>query len=241
MYNLIKKEFSSFFGSLAAYVVIGVFLLANGIFLWIVPGVDNILDSGYADMTPFFNISPLLFLFLIPAVCMRLFSEEKKTGTLELLLSRPISVLRIVLSKYFAALFVVFIAIIPSLIYFLSIYLLSSPVGNVDTGGIMGSYIGMLFLASVFVSISLFASSLSDNQIVSFIIGMALCFLLYSGFDYIASIPYLFSIENEINYFGISSHYAPMARGVIDTRDVIWFVLVASIFIFATKKRIDIK
>jgi len=240
MYNLIRKEVLTFFSSLAAYVVIGVFLLANGVFLWIVPGGDNILDSGYADMSPFFNIAPQLFLFLIPAICMRLFSEEKKTGTLDLLLARPLSSLKIVLSKFFAAFLIVIVSILPSVIYCITIYLLASPAGNIDTGGIMGSYIGLVFLASVFVAISLFASSLSDNQIVSFILGMALCFLLYSGFDYIASIPYLFRLENEIGYLGISSHYAPMSRGVIDTRDVIWFMFVSGVFIFSTKNRIDI-
>lgn len=239
MKNLIYKEISSFFSSLAAYIVIGVFLLANGLFLWIIPGGDNILDSGYADMSAFFNISPNLFLFLIPALCMKLFAEERKSGTLELLLTRPLSSLKIVLSKYIAALILVLLAIIPSFIYFYSIYNLSSPIGNIDIGGILGSYIGLVFLSSIFVSLSLFASSLSENQIVSFIIGVVLCFLLYSGFDFISSIPFLYDFENEIKYFGIASHYLPMSRGVIDTRDVIWFIVVTSLFIFLSKKRIE--
>lgn len=239
MYNLISKEISSFFSSLAAYVVIGVFLLANGLFLWLIPGGDNILDGGYADMTSFFNIAPQLFLFLIPAVCMRLFSEEKKSGTIDLLLARPLSALKIVLSKYIAAFVIVMIAIIPSVLYFISIYLLAVPVGNVDTGAIMGSYIGLFSLSSIFVAVSLYASSLSDNQIVAFIIGLILCFILYSGFDFMASIPFLLDWENEVKYLGISSHYLPMSRGVLDTRDLIWFVVITSFFVYLSKKRIE--
>jgi len=239
MYNLIYKEISSFFSSLAAYVVIGVFLLANGLFLWLIPGGDNILDGGYAEMTAFFNIAPQLFLFLIPAVCMRLFSEEKKSGTIDLLLARPLSALKIVLSKYLSAFIIVVIAVIPTLLYFISIYLLAMPVGNVDTGAIMGSYIGLFALSSIFVAVSLYASSLSDNQIVAFIIGLILCFILYSGFDFISSIPFLLDWENELKYLGISSHYLPMSRGVLDTRDLIWFIVITSFFVYISKKRIE--
>ena len=239
MYNLISKEISSFLSSLAAYVVIGVFLLANGVFLWLVPGNDNILDGGYADMSAFFNIAPRLFLFLIPAICMRLFAEERRSGTIDLLLSRPLGALKIVLSKFFAAFFIVMFALVPTLIYFLSIYLLACPVGNVDTGAIMGSYMGLLFLSSVFVAVSLFASALSDNQILAFMVGLILCFLLFSGFDFLSSIPFLYDWESEIQYFGISSHYSPMSRGVLDSRDVIWFVVITSLFVFMAKKRIE--
>jgi len=239
MYNLIYKEISSFFSSLAAYVVIGVFLLANGLFLWLIPGGDNILDGGYAEMTAFFNIAPQLFLFLIPAVCMRLFSEEKKSGTIDLLLARPLSALKIVLSKYLSAFIIVVIAVIPTLLYFISIYLLAMPVGNVDTGAIIGSYIGLFALSSIFVAVSLYASSLSDNQIVAFIIGLILCFILYSGFDFISSIPFLLDWENELKYLGISSHYLPMSRGVLDTRDLIWFIVITSFFVYISKKRIE--
>lgn len=239
MKNLIFKEISSFFSSLAAYIVIAVFLLANGLFLWIIPGGDNILDGGYADMSAFFNIAPNLFLFLIPAICMRLFADERKTGTLDLLLTRPLSSLKIVLAKYFAALILVFISILPSFIYFFSVYQLASPIGNVDIGSILGSYVGLAFLSSIFVALSLFASSLSENQIVSFIIGIVLCFLLYSGFDFISSLPVLYDFENEIKYFGISSHYLPMSKGLVDTRDVIWFVVVSALFVSFTKTRIE--
>jgi ABC-2 type transport system permease protein len=234
------KEISSFFSTLSAYIVIGVFLLTNGLFLWLIPGGDNILDGAYADMSAFFNIAPNLFLFLIPAVCMKMFAEERRVGTLDLLFTRPLSSLKIVLSKYIAALLLVLIAIIPSLIYFFTIYNLAVPIGNVDIGSVIGSYIGLFFLSSIFVSVSLFASSLSDNQVVSFIIGVILCFLLYSGFDYISSLHLFDYFENEIRYLGISSHYLPMSRGVIDTRDFIWFVLVVSVFIYFTKRRIEI-
>jgi ABC-2 type transport system permease protein len=239
MVNLIKREISSFFSSLSGYVVISVFLISTGIFLWLIPGESNIIESGYADLSPFFNIAPMLYLFLIPAICMKLFSEEKKSGTLELLLTRPVSNIKIVLSKYFAAFIMVIMSLIPTVIYAYSVYNLSSPIGSIDTGLIWGSYIALIFLATIYIAVSLFTSSLSNNQIVSFISGMALCFLMYTGIDFISTIPALAEWENEISFMGINSHYEPMARGIIDSRDISWFVIVSAIFIFLTNKNIS--
>lgn len=239
MVNLIQREISSFFSSLSGYVVISVFLVSTGIFLWLIPGESNIIESGYADLSPFFNIAPMLYLFLIPAICMKLFSEEKKSGTLELLLTRPVSNIKIVLSKYFAAFIMVIMSLIPTVIYAYSVYNLSSPIGSIDTGLIWGSYIALIFLATIYIAVSLFASSLSNNQIVSFISGMALCFLMYTGIDFISTIPALSEWENEISFMGINSHYEPMARGIIDSRDISWFVIVSAIFIFLTNKNIS--
>lgn len=239
MIYLIRKEISYFFSSLAAYVVIGLFFIATGLFLWIIPEGYNIMDAGYADLSAFFEMAPVLFLFLIPAISMRLIAEERKTGTLELLLSRPISTFTIVLSKFLSALLIVFITIIPSLLYVVSIYYLSDPVGNIDLGNIIGSYIGLLFLSSIFVSVSLFASSLTDNQIIAFVIGLSTCFIFYAGFDFIASVPDLYTYESHIKYLGISNHYSSMSRGVLDTRDIIWFGVTTYLFLYLSKVKID--
>lgn len=240
MYTLIKKEISGFFNSLAGYIVIIVFTTTTGLFLWLIPNETNIINNGYADMTSFFNIAPQMFLFLIPAICMRLFSEEKKNKTLELLLSRPIPTLKIVFSKYLSALIIVAIAIIPSILYYYSIYQLASPIGNIDTGAIIGSYIGLIFLSSIFVSVSLYASSLSENQIISFILATTLCFIFFSGIEYISTIPILSNFENSILYLAISTHYEPMTKGIIDTRDFLWFLCITLIFIHITKRKIQI-
>lgn len=238
MVNLIKREISSFFSSLAGYVVISVFLIATGLFLWLIPGQNNILESGYADLSPFFNIAPQLYLFLVPAICMKLFSEEKKSGTLDLLLTRPISNITIVISKFMAALIMVVITLIPTVIYAYSVYHLASPVGSIDMGLIWGSYIALIFLSTIYIAVSLFASSLSANQIVSFITGMTLCFLMYTGIDFLSALPFLSDWQNEISFMGIGSHYTPMARGIIDSRDISWFIVVSAIFIFLTNKNI---
>lgn len=238
MVNLIRREISSFFSSLAGYVVISIFLISTGIFLWLIPGASNIIESGYADLSPFFNIAPQLYLFLVPAICMKLFSEEKKSGTLDLLLTRPIPNITIVLSKYLAAFIMVLMSLLPTLIYVYSLYKLSTPVGSIDMGLIWGSYIALIFLSAIYIAVSLFASSITNNQIVSFITGMALCFIMYTGIDYLSTLPTLAEWENQISYMGIGSHYSPMARGIIDTRDVSWFIIVSAIFIFLTNKNI---
>lgn len=238
MINLIYKEISSFFSSLAGYLVVSIFLVCTGLFLWLIPGQNNIIDSGYADISSFFMMAPQLYLFLVPAICMKLFSEERKNGTLELLLTRPVSSLTIVLSKYFAAFILVIISLIPTLIYVYSVYNLASPVGSIDMGLIWGSYIALIFLAAIYVAVSIFAGSFTNNQLISFIYGITLCFVIYAGFDYASSLPLLSKWENEISFMGISSHYSPMARGIIDTRDIVWFILISSLFIYFTNMKI---
>jgi ABC-2 type transport system permease protein len=182
-----------------------------------------------------FIIAPWVFLFLIPAITMRSFADEKKAGTIELLLTRPLTDLQIIVSKYLAGFILVLFSLLPTLIYYFSVHKLGNPVGNIDTGGMWGSYIGLLFLGGAFVSIGIFASAITDNQVVSFILALFLCFFIYTGFDFISSFSLFGKIDNIILALGINNHYCSMSRGVIDTRDVIYFLSLISIFIFGTR------
>ncbi len=235
MISIFKKELNSFFNSLIGYLIILVFLTLNGLFLWIFPGSFNLLDSGYASLGSLFYIAPWVFLFLIPALTMRFFSDEFKIGTIELLLTKPISELEIILGKYIAGLILCLIALVPTLIYVFTIYQLGHPQGNIDWGATLGSYIGLIFLSSVYISIGLFASSLSENQIVSFILSLFLCFFCYTGFEQIASLLSHTGMELSIEKLGISYHYKAISKGVIDTRDICYFISLTIIFIYATK------
>lgn len=235
MYTLFKKEINGFFSSLTGYIVIIVFLLANSLFMWVFPGEFNVLDSGYANIDTLFIIAPWIFLFLVPAVTMRLFADEKKTGTIELLLTRPLTDLQIIFAKYSAGLVLVLFSLLPSLIYFISVYKLGNPPGNIDTGGTWGSYIGLFFLASVYVSIGIFASSITENQIIAFIVAMAVSFLFFIGFESISSLGAFEKFDALIISLGINDHYRAMSRGVIDTRDIIYFISIIVVFIFFTK------
>ncbi|MBR0503610.1 MAG: gliding motility-associated ABC transporter permease subunit GldF [Paludibacteraceae bacterium] len=236
MLTLLKKEFSNFFASAMGYIVIGVFLVITGLFLWVFPGEYNVMQAGYANLDGLFYFAPWLYLFLVPAVTMRLFAEEKKTGTMELLLTHPITVQNIVLSKYLAGLLLVIFSLIPTLVYFLSVWFLGDPQGNIDTGGFWGSYIGLIFLAAIYVAIGLFASSLTDNQIISFIIAAVACFFLYAGFDIMSGMASNGGTESFIASIGIDAHYKSMSRGVIDSRDVIYFLVVTASFLFLTRE-----
>ncbi len=235
MFVLFKKETRSFFNSLIGYIVIFVFLLINSLFLWVFPGNFNVLDSGYANLETLFILSPWVFLFLVPAVTMRLFSEEKRTGTIELIVTRPITELQIVLAKYFAGLSLVLFSLLPSLIYFYTVYHLGNPPGNMDTGGTWGSYIALFFLAAVYTAIGIFSSSISDNQIVSFILALLLSFVFFIGFETLSSLEIFKPIGNLLINMGINEHYHSMSRGVLDSRDIIYFLCVIAIFIFGTK------
>ncbi|MGM5470277.1 gliding motility-associated ABC transporter permease subunit GldF [Flavobacteriaceae bacterium LMO-SS05] len=234
MLSILKKEINSFFASPIGYLVIAVFLLLNGLFLWLFKGEFNILDNGFADLSSFFLLSPWIFIFLIPAITMRSFSDEKKQGTLELLLTKPISHLQIVLGKYFGALILVIIAILPTLLYVYTISKLGNPEGNLDMGSIMGSYIGLLFLAAAYCAIGVLASTLSDNQIVAFIIAVFLCFFFYFGFEGLANYK-LFGDAFYIEKLGMAFHFKSMERGVLDTRDLLYFLSVTLFFIVLTK------
>ena len=235
MVALLKKEIGSFLSSLMGYIVITVFLLVIGLFLWVFPLDSNILVFGYANIDGLFTLAPFVFLFLIPAITMRMFAEEKKTGTIELILTQPITDLKIILAKFFAGVILVTIALIPTLIYYYSVHQLGLPPGNIDTGAMWGSYIGLLLLGATFVAMGLFASSITDNQIISFIIAVVLCGFVYMGFEFIWSLDLFGDLDLFIRSLGISSHYASISRGVVDTRDLIYFLSVIAIFILLTK------
>jgi len=238
MISIFRKELRSFFSNATGYIVIGIFLLLTGLFLWVIPGQYNIIDAGYANVDGLFYLAPWLFLFLCPAITMRLFAEEKQTGTWELLVTKPLSRFQLVLGKYFAGWVLVALALLPTLIYYFSVSYLAEPVGNVDSGAFWGSFIGLFYLALVYVAIGTFSSSLSNNQIISFVVALVLSFFFYYGFDLLAS---FFTSGQAIQYMesiGINSHYKSMSRGVIDSRDVIYFVGVSVVFILATVRKI---
>ncbi len=235
MLAILKKEINSFFASPIGYLVIAIFLLLNSLFLWLFKGEFNILDYGFADLSAFFLLAPWILIFLIPAVTMRSFSDEKKQGTLELLLTKPISHINIVLGKYFGAFVLILIAIIPTLLYVYTVYQLGNPVGNLDIGSTLGSYFGLLFLIAAYTAIGIFTSTLSSNQIVAFILAVFLCFVFYIGFEGIAD----FTSSNFIDQLGMSSHYKSMSRGVLDTRDIIYFLSITALFLMLTKLTIN--
>ena len=236
MFSLLKKEISSFFGSFTGYVVVFVFLLATSLFLWVFPGNFNIPDGGYASLDGLFSLAPWVYLFLVPAITMRLFAEEKRMGTMEVLLTRPLSVFQIVLAKFLAGLMLVSISLLPTLFYFYSVYALGNPVGCIDTGGTWGAYIGLFFLAAIYVSIGLLASSLTDNQIFAFILAMVLSFLAYLGFDLVGAMQLPSAVQQLIIGFGINEHYQSVSRGVVDSRDLIYFLAAIFIFLFLTSR-----
>ncbi|MFM2306211.1 MAG: gliding motility protein GldF [Bacteroidota bacterium] len=235
MFAIYKKEIQQFFSSLIGYIAIIVFLLVLGLFMFIFPDT-SILEFGYATLDSFFTIAPYIFIFLIPAITMRSFAEEINTGTIELLSTRPVTDLQIILGKYFAAVTLVFIAIVPTFVYFFTLYMLASPVGNVDVGGILGSYFGLFFLGAVFVAIGIFCSSITSNQIVAFIVGVFLCFFLYMAFGYLSQFAvFIGKADYLVELLGLSAHYDAMGKGVIDTRDVVYFVSMIAAFILFTR------
>jgi ABC-2 type transport system permease protein len=232
MKSILLREIKSFFGSPIGYLVIAIFLIGNGLFLWFFEGEYNILNSGYADLSPFFNLAPWIFIFLIPAVTMRSFSDEKKQGTIELLLTKPLSMWQIVNGKFFGAMTLIVIAIIPTLVYVWVIYNLGSPSGNIDIGSTIGSYFGLLFLIAAYCSIGIFTSTVSENQIVAFIIAVFFCFVLYFGFENVAtSIP---SYANLLSALGMQNHFKSMGRGVLDSRDLLYFISITILFLSCT-------
>ena len=232
MKSIALREIKSFFGSPIGYLVVALFLLLNGLFLWIFSGEFNILDSGFADLSPFFTLSPWILLFLIPAVTMKSFSDEKKQGTIELLLTKPLSVWQIVNGKFFGAFLLILIALIPTLLYVSIISTYRIPTSSIDFGSTMGSYFGLLFLISGYTAIGIFTSTLSENQIVAFLLAVFLCFIFYFGFEGISSI--FKSSEDLIASFGMNYHFKSISRGVIDTRDVLYFLSITILFLSIT-------
>ena len=241
MISLFRKEITQFFGSITGIMVSVVFLLLTGLFLWVFPGNYNIPNSGYATLEGLFEIAPLLYLFLIPAITMRMIADEKRSGTMELLLTHPITELQLILSKFFAALMVVLLTLLPTLIYYLTVYFLGSPVGCVDTGATWGSYLGLFFLAVIYLTIGLFTSSLTDNQVVAFIFAVFLCFFWYSGFGFIAQLPLPSRSAAIITSLGIEAHYESVSRGVLDSRDLLYFLFMAGFFILLTRMILEWK
>ncbi len=232
MKAILFREIKSFFGSPIGYFVIAIFLLMNGFFLWIFPGDYNILDSGFANLNPFFNFSPWVLIFLIPAVTMKSFSDERKQGTLELLLTKPIGYWEIVFGKFFAAVLLIIFAIIPTYIYMYLIADLTLVGNQLDFGATIGSYFGLIFLIFAYSSIGIFASTLSENQIVAFITAVSCCFLFYFGFEALSTVFKDFS--NQIAFLGMENHFKSIGRGVIDSRDVVYFFSVSFFFLYLT-------
>ena len=234
MYTIFSKDFTDFFNSLVAYITIGVFLIVTGLFLWVFPE-SSILEYGYASLESLFSIAPYIFMFLIPAITMRSLAEEKKEGTFELLVTRPLTDWQIVLGKYFAALLIIALALLPTLIYYISVYQLGIVKGNVDSGAVIGSYIGLFLLGACFTAIGIFASSISRNQIIAFIIAVFLCFFAFSGLDSISQLLSLQNYNTLITGLGINEHYQSVSRGVLDTRDLIYFLSFIALFLLITK------
>ena len=237
MIRVLIKEINSFLNSLIAYIVIGVFLTAIGLLMWVFPET-NVLDYGFADMDTLFSFGPYVFLFLIPAITMRLFAEEKKTGTLELLFTRPLSDWQIILGKYFAGFLLVVFSLVPTIIYYFSIYKLGQPEGNIDTAGVIGSYIGLFLLGGVFTAIGIFSSSITENQIVAFILAVFLCFFFYTGFSSLANIDVWGNASIYLEQLGISYHYTSLSRGLIDLRDVAYFISVIAFMLLLTNLKL---
>lgn len=232
MKSILLREIKSFFGSPIGYLVIAIFLLLNGLFLWVFEGDFNIPNSGFADLSPFFTLAPWILIFLIPAVTMRSFSDEKKQGTIELLFTKPLSIWQIVNGKFLGAFLLILIAIIPTLLYVFVLSSLGNPEGNLDFGSTLGSYFGLLFLIGAYTSIGIFTSTLSENQIVAFIISVFLCFVFYFGFDGISSFAGSFDLF--VSSIGMDYHFKSMSRGVLDTRDILYFISITVLFLSFT-------
>lgn len=232
MKALLLREIKSFFGSPIGYLVIAIFLLLNGLFLWVFQGDFNILNSGFADLSPFFKLSPWILIFLIPAVTMRSFSDEIKQGTIELLFTKPLTIWEIVNGKFLGAFLLIVLAILPTYVYVWVISYFGSPEGNIDMGSTIGSYFGLLFLIAAYTSIGVFTSTLSENQIVAFIIAVFVCFIFYFGFEGIANLFNEYS--KSIASLGMDYHFKSMSRGVLDTRDVTYFMSITILFLSIT-------
>ncbi len=239
MYSIFRKEINTFFSSLIGYIVIGVFLIVLGLVIWVFADT-SVLSYNHASLEQLFSMAPMIFMFLIPAITMRSFAEEQQTGTIELLVTRPLSDLEIIFGKFFANLGLVVFAILPTLLYYYTIHQLGSPKGNLDSGAILGSYIGLIFLAGAFVAIGLFASSLTQNQIVAFILATFLCFIFFWGFWFFSKLPvFVGKLDDVIQMIGIDYHYNSISRGLVDTRDVIYFLTLIGAFVIMTMTSLE--
>lgn len=237
MLSIFFKELRFFFNSVVAYVVIAFFLLAMGLFIWVLPEY-NILDKGYASLQMFFDFCPYLFIFFVPAITMHTFAEERRSGTMELLLSVKTSKLSIVLGKYLACMCVIVLLLLLSTIYYWILWSLSTPIGNLDSAAIVGSYFGLVLLAASFTIIGLFSSIITNKQIVAFIIASFFCGIFYQGFESLKILLDWSKYSLELSQFGIKYHYNSISRGVIDSRDLIYFILFISFFTWLSCKKI---
>ncbi|MFT5917847.1 MAG: ABC-2 type transport system permease protein [Bacteroidia bacterium] len=233
-FSIFKKELNSSFSSLVAYIVIVIFLVITGLFTWVFPQT-NVIDSGFSNIDTLFTLAPYIYLFLIPAITMRVFAEEKTAGTMEFLLTKPLTDWQIILGKFFASYLLVFFALLPTFIYYYSVSELGAPQGNIDSGAVFGSYIGLILLGGVFTSIGLFSSVITSNQIVAFILSVFLSFFLYEGFASVANIQALSGISYSFSQLGIDYHYSAISRGLVDSRNLIYFFGLIALMLSATK------
>ncbi len=239
MIEVLSKELNMYFSSLVAYIVIGVFLLVMGLFMWVFPDY-SVLEYCYATMEQLFDMAPWVFIFLVPAITMRTIAEETQTGTIEFLITKPMQLIQIILGKYLACVLLIAFALLPTLLYFYTIYELGSPKGNLDSGAVWGSYLGLFLLGATYASIGLFSSSLTNNQIVAFMLAAFLCFFCHWGFFYMSKLPiFLGSTDGFIQALGIENHYHSISRGVVDTRDIIYFLSFISLFLGLTYWKIE--
>ena len=241
IYTIFKKETAQYFSKPTGYIALAVFFMAVWLFCWVLPST-SFLSYGFAEMGTFFEIAPYIFLFLVPALTMRLFADEFKLGTFEILITKPISEYKIIIGKYLSAWFLVLIALVFTLCFFVSLYQMASPVGNIDVSGIMGSYLGLCLLAGVFCAIGVFCSSLTDNQIVAFILSFVLSFIFYDGLNRLAEVE---SFSGNISYFlqnvSLYEHYQAMGRGVLNSSDLIYFFSIILVFIWLSKLSLQFK
>lgn len=237
MWMICKKEWQQFFNSLTGYIAIIIFLLLNGLFLFVFPDT-SLLNFGYASLSNFFEIAPMLLLFLVPTITMRSFADEYKQGTFETLKTLPLTPVQIVWGKFFGASIIVITALLPTIIYAFSLQYLSST-GGIDVGATIGSYFGLILISAVYVAVGLCFSSFTNNTVVAFIVAAFVCFIFYSGFDAISKLPVFKSgLDYYIEMLGLNFHYKNVSRGVIDTRDVIYFLGVIFLFLLITQRNL---
>lgn len=238
MWAIWRREWNGFLNSLVAYIALVVFLLITGLFIWVFPDY-SILEFGYAQLDQLFVIGPWVLMFLVPAVTMRFFSEEKRSGTAELLFTRPVSTSAVVLGKFLAGWALVLFSVLPTLCYVVALYYLAEPVGNLDLGGIAGSYLGLVLLGGVFAGIGTWASAVTEHPVVSFVLGVFLCFFMYAAFDSLRFLPLPNTALLVIEQLGIGAHFESMSKGVVDLRDLVYFASVTFFFLFWTRTVLD--
>ena len=239
MFSIFKKEISTFFSSLIGYIVIAIFLILTGLLMWIFPDT-SLLNQNFATLDQLFDLAPMIFTFLIPAITMRTFAEEQQSGTIEFLTTKPLQEWEIILGKYLACLVLVAFALLPTLIYYATVYQLGSPKGNLDSGAIWGSYIGLLLLGGVFIAIGVFASSLTHNQIIAFLLAAFLCFFVYWGFDFLSRLPFFIGKGDDIvQMFGVDFHYRSISRGVVVLADMVYYFSMIGLFLLLTQTALE--